>query len=204
MDKLNSTQVGGTHYQGYDYQPIELIEDLKLNFTEGCILKYAIRFRDKGGKDDLLKALDYVKRELIKYLDTPEEERKVKKVDPEAIANIVFFAIQDRVKDEDKDFIINVAKYLHAGMMTKVGEVIMDKVKELYTNEDGMPKKTLPSAPVEQLKQIKEAADHVLSEVQKREDEAKGNGFLEAAIANSENCSDMKLMLQIIRDTITL
>lgn len=128
----------------------------------------------------------------------------MKKVDPEAIANIVFFAIQDRVKDEDKDFIINVAKYLHAGMMTKVGEVIMDKIKELYLNEDGMPKKTLPSAPVEQLKQIKEAAEHVLSEVQKREDEAKGNGFLEAAIANSENCSDMKLMLQIIRDIITL
>lgn len=204
MDKQKSTQVGGTHYQGYDYQPIELIEDLKLNFTEGCILKYAIRFRDKGGKDDLLKALDYVKRELIKYLDTPEEERKVKKVNPEAIANIVFFAIQDRVKDEDKDFIINVAKYLHAGMMTKVGEVIMDKTKELYLNEDGMPKKTLPSAPVEQLKQIKEATDHVLSEVQKREDEAKGNGFLEVIIANNENCSDMKLMLQIIRDTITL
>lgn len=204
MDKLKPTQVGDTHYQGYDYQPIELIEDLKMNFTEGCILKYAIRFRDKGGKDDLLKALDYVKRELIKYLDTPEEERKVKKVDPEAIANIVFFAIQDRVKDEDKDFIINVARYLHAGMMTKVGEVIMDKVKELYLNEDGLPKKTLPSAPVEQLKQIKEAADHVLSEVQKREDEATGNGFLEVVIANNENCSDMKLMLQIIRDTITL
>lgn len=204
MDKLKSTQVGGTHYQGYDYQPIELIEDLKLNFTEGCILKYAIRFRDKGGKEDLLKALDYVKRELIKYLDTPEEERKVKKVDPEAIANIVFFAIQDRVKDEDKDFIINVARYLHAGMMTKVGEVIMDKIKELYLNEDGLPKKALPSAPVEQLKQIKEAADHVLSEVQRREDEAKGNGFLEVVIANNENCSDMKLMLQIIRDTITL
>lgn len=204
MDKLKSTQVGGTHYQGYDYQPLDLIENLNLSFAEGCILKYVIRFRDKGGKDDLLKALDYVKRELVKYLDTPEEKRQVKKVDPEAIANIVFFAIQDRVKDEDKDFIINVAKYLHAGMMTKVGEVIMDKTKELYLNEDGMPKKTLPSAPVEQLKQIKEAADHVLSEVQKREDESKGNGFLEAAIANSENCSDMKLMLEIIRDTITL
>lgn len=205
MDKLNSTQVGGTQYQGYDYQPIELIEDLKLNFTEGCILKYAIRFRDKGGKDDLLKALNYVKRELIKYLNTPKEERQeAKEINPLAIANIVCFTAQDRVIGEDKDFILNVAKYLHAGMMTKVGQVIMDKIKELYLNEDGMPKKTLPSAPAEQLKQIKEAADHVLSEVQKREDEAKGNGFLEAAIANSENCSDMKLMLQIIRDTITL
>lgn len=71
MDKLKPTQVGGDHYQGYDYQPIELIEDLKLNFTEGCILKYAIRFRDKGGKADLLKALDYVRRELEKLLEGP-------------------------------------------------------------------------------------------------------------------------------------
>lgn len=203
MDKLESTQVGGTHYQGYDYQPIELIEDLKLNFTEGCILKYAIRFRDKGGKDDLLKAVDYVKRELEKYLDTPEEERKVKKVDPEAIANIVFFAIQDRVKDEDKDFIIDVAKYLHAGLMTKVAETIMNKIKELYLNENGMPKKTLPSAPVEQLKQIKEAAEHVLKEVKEREESPKDN-FIDQVRAEHEGYMDMKLMLQIIRDTITL
>lgn len=203
MDKLESIQVGADHYKDYDYQPLDLIENLNLSFTEGCILKYAIRFRDKGGKDDLLKALDYVKRELVKYLDTPEEERQVKKVDPEAIANIVFFAIQDRVKDEDKDFIINVAKYLHAGMMTEVGEVIMDKIKELYLNEDGMPKKTLPSAPVEQLKQIKEAADHVLSEIKEREESPKDH-FIDQVRAEHEGYMDMKLMLQIIRDTITL
>lgn len=203
MDKLNSTQVGGTHYQGYDYQPIELIEDLKLNFTEGCILKYAIRFRDKGGKDDLLKALDYVKRELIKYLDTPEEERKVKKVDPEAIANIVFFATQDRVKDEDKDFIINVAKYLHAGMMTKVAETIMNKIKELYLNENGEPKCSTPSAPVEQLKNIKEAVEHVLNEVKELEDSPKHN-CIDRVRDEHEGYMNMKLMLQIIKDTIRL
>lgn len=194
---------GEAHYKGYDYQPLDLIENLNLSFAEGCILKYVIRFRDKGGKDDLFKALDYVRRELVKYLDTPEEERQVKKVDPEAIANIVYFTIQDRVKDEDKDFIINVAKYLHAGMMTKAGEVIMDKIKELYINEDGMPKETLPSAPVEQLKQIKEAADHVLSEIKEREESPKDH-FIDQVRAEHEGYMDMKLMLQIIRDTITL
>lgn len=204
MDKAKSMQVGGTHYQGYDYQPIELIEDLKLNFTEGCILKYVIRFRDKGGKNDLLKALNYVKRELIKYLNTPEEKRlEAKEINPIAIANIVCFTAQDRVIDEDKDFILNVAKYLHAGLMTKVGQVIMDKIKELYLNEDGMSKKTLPSAPVEQLKQIKEAAERVLKEVKEREESPKNN-FIDQIRAEHEGYMDMKLMLQIIKDTIRL
>ena len=204
MDKLKSTQIGGTHYQGYDYQPIELIEDLKLNFTEGCILKYAIRFRDKSGKDDLLKALNYVKRELIKYLNTPKDGRQEgKEIDPLAIANIVRFTTQDRVVGEDKDFIFNVAKYLHAGLMTKVSEVIMDKIKKIYLNENGMPKKTLLSAPVEQLKQIKEAAEHVLKEVKEREESPKDN-FIDQVRAEHEGYMDMKLMLQIIRDTITL
>lgn len=68
MDKLELIQVGGEHYKGYDYQPLDLIENLNLSFAEGCILKYVIRFRDKGGKEDLLKALDYTRRELEKGL----------------------------------------------------------------------------------------------------------------------------------------
>ena len=87
--------------------------------------------------------------------------------------------------------------------MIKVADAIMAMIKSIYGKELE-DKPAIPKDLKEWLKQIKEAADHVLSEVQKREDEAKGNGFLEVVIANNENCSDMKLMLQIIRDTITL
>lgn len=203
MDKLESIQVGGDHYKGYDYQPLDLIENLNLSFAEGWILKYVIRFRDKGGKDDLLKALDYVKRELEKYLDTPKEERKAKKVDPEAIANIVFFAIQDRVKDEDKDFILDVAKYLHAGMMNRVCEVIIDKLEKVYLSK-GDKESSMTSDYKTQLIQVKEAVDYVLSEVEKREDANKDGSVLKEMQANGENYRDMKLMLQIFRDNIKL
>lgn len=192
-------QVGGDHYQGYDYQPLELIEDLGLSFAEGNILKYAIRFRDKGGKEDLLKALDYAKRELLKPLEQEPEKRKV---DRKAIGFIVTFVSQDRINREDRDFILDVAKYLHAGMMTKVAEVIMGKIERLYIDKDGMPKKTLPSATVEQLKQIKEAADHVLKEVRAREESQKDD-LIDRVQAEHESYMDMNLMLQIIRDTIT-
>lgn len=202
MDKLESIQVGGDHYKGYDYQPLDLIENLNLSFAEGCILKYVIRFRDKGGKEDLLKALDYTRRELQKELKKDTKDRG-KQVDPRNIAEVIFFCAQDRIHREDKDFIFDIANYLHSGLIIKVADAIIAMVKSIYGKELE-DKPAIPKNPKEQLKQIKEAAEHVLNEVQKREDEAKGNGFLEVAIANSENCSDMKLMLQIIRDTITL
>ena len=202
MDKLEPIQVGGDHYKGYDYQPLDLIENLNLSFAEGCILKYVIRFRDKGGKEDLLKALDYTRRELQKELKKDPKDRG-KQVDPRNIAEVISFCAQDRIHREDKDFIFDIANYLHSGLMIKVADAIMAMIKSIYGKELE-DKPVVPKDPKKQLRQIKEAADHVLSEVQKREDESKGNGFLEAAIANSENCSDMKLMLEIIRDTIRL
>lgn len=201
MDKLKSTQVGGTHYQGYDYQPIELIEDLKLNFTEGCILKYAIRFRDKGGKEDLLKALDYVKRELIKLLEQKPEK---KEIDRKAIGFIVTFVSQDRINSEDRDFILDVAKYLHAGMITKVCDTILKKVESTYLDENGKPKKEGPSDPKTQLKQVHEAVKYVIGKVDKRENETKDKGVLEQMQANAESYRDMKLILEIFKDNIEL
>lgn len=201
MDKLKSTQVGGTHYQGYDYQPIELIEDLKLNFTEGCILKYAIRFRDKGGKDDLLKALDCVKRELIKLLKQKPEK---KEIDRKAIDFIVTFVSQDRINSEDRDFILDVAKCLHAGLMTEVCDTILKKVKSTYLDENGEFKKEGPSDPKTQLEQVHEAVKYVLEEVDKRETETKDKDVLEQMKANAESYRDMKLMLEIFKDNIEL
>ena len=201
MDKLKPTQVGGTHYQGYDYQPIELIEDLKLNFTEGCILKYAIRFRDKGGKEDLLKALDYVKRELIKLLEQKPEKKEINR---KVIDFIVTFVSQDRINSEDRDFILDVAKYLHAGMMTKVCDTILKKVESTYLDENGKLKKEGPSDPKMQLKQVHEAVRYVIGEVDKRENETKDKGVLEQMQANAESYRDMKLMLEIFKDNIEL
>lgn len=203
MDKLKSTQVGGTHYQGYDYQPIELIEDLKLNFTEGCILKYTIRFRDKGGKEDLLKALDYVRRELEKLLEVPEEKQVKKEIDRKAIGFIITFTAQDRINNEDRDFILDVAKYLHAGMINRVCEVIIDKLEKVYISR-GDKESSMTSDYKTQLIQVKEAVDYVLTEVKKREDANKDGSVLKEMQANSENYRDMKLMLEVFRDNIKL
>ena len=54
------TQVGGTHYKGKGIQPIEYIHANGLNFSEGSIVKYITRWRDKGGVKDLEKIKHYV------------------------------------------------------------------------------------------------------------------------------------------------
>jgi hypothetical protein len=52
-------QVGGDHYKKYAIQPTEYAEKNGLTFSEGCIVKYITRWRDKGGIDDLRKVIHY-------------------------------------------------------------------------------------------------------------------------------------------------
>lgn len=201
MDKAKSMQVGGTHYQGYGYQPIELIENLNLSFAEGCILKYVIRFRDKGGKEDLLKALDYTRRELQKDLKKDPKDRG-KQVDPHNITEVLLFCDQDRIHREDKDFIFDIANYLHSGLMLKVADAIIAMIKSIYGKKEEV-EPVVPRDPKKQLRQIKGAVEHVLKEVKEREESPKDN-FIDQVRAEHESYIDMKLMLEIIRDTITL
>lgn len=49
------TQVGGDHYKKLKIQPVEYIHANAIPFIEGCIIKYASRWRGKGGLADLEK-----------------------------------------------------------------------------------------------------------------------------------------------------
>jgi hypothetical protein len=50
-----NVQVGGSHYKKMAIQPVEYIHANNIPFIEGCIIKYASRWRDKGGIKDLEK-----------------------------------------------------------------------------------------------------------------------------------------------------
>lgn len=113
------------------------------------------------------------------------------------------FTAQDRVNDEDRDFILDVAKYLHAGLMNRVCEVIIDKLEKVYISR-GDKESSMTSDYKTQLIQVKEAVDYVLTEVKKREDANKSGSVLKEMQANSENYRDMKLMLEVFRDNIKL
>lgn len=54
-----SKQIGGGHYKSFAIQPIEFIQANNLGFCEGNIIKYACRYRAKGGIQDLEKVIHY-------------------------------------------------------------------------------------------------------------------------------------------------
>jgi len=51
------TQIGGGHYKTLAIQPMEYSMANKLDACQHTIIKYVTRFRDKGGIQDLEKAL---------------------------------------------------------------------------------------------------------------------------------------------------
>ena len=47
-ESATERQVGGKHYMRFKIQPIEFIMANKLNFIQGCIIKYICRFKTIG------------------------------------------------------------------------------------------------------------------------------------------------------------
>lgn len=60
--KANDRQVGGDHYKKKGIQPWEVIEENGMGFFDGNALKYLMRYKDKGGVDDLRKAIHYIEK----------------------------------------------------------------------------------------------------------------------------------------------
>jgi predicted RNase H-like nuclease len=68
MDNPLDKQIGGDHYKNFAIQPIEFIIKNKLNFSEGCIVKYICRYKQKGSAiDDLLKVIHYAELLINDY-----------------------------------------------------------------------------------------------------------------------------------------
>ena len=53
-------QCGGNHYKHYKIQPVEFCQLNRIPYCEANIIKYACRWKDKGGIKDLEKIKHYV------------------------------------------------------------------------------------------------------------------------------------------------
>ena len=67
-------QIGGSHYKDMAIQHSQFINNNKLLFAEGNAIKYICRHAQKGGKEDLKKAIHYI--EMIIERDYGEEKEK--------------------------------------------------------------------------------------------------------------------------------
>ena len=55
-----SDQVGGDHYRNKAIEPIRYIMENNLGYCEGNVIKYVTRHREKGGAQDIRRAIQYL------------------------------------------------------------------------------------------------------------------------------------------------
>ena len=77
MTKAIDTQVGGDHYKNLAIQPIQYAHANNLDFFQGAIVKYATRWKNKNGLQDLEKIIHitqmYIELEKAKSNPIPEK-----------------------------------------------------------------------------------------------------------------------------------
>ena len=66
-------QIGGDHYRSMVIQPSEFINKNNIPFAEGNAIKYLCRHKQKGQREDLLKAIHYCEMAIERdYSDNTE------------------------------------------------------------------------------------------------------------------------------------
>ena len=60
MKDAYKKQIGGDHYRSMKIQASEFINKNNLPFAEGNAIKYLCRHKQKGQREDLLKAIHYI------------------------------------------------------------------------------------------------------------------------------------------------
>lgn len=68
-----ATQIGGGHYKKMKIQVVEFAHANNIGYMEGSAIKYLCRWRDKGGIQDLQKAMHYI--DLLIELETASKDR---------------------------------------------------------------------------------------------------------------------------------
>ena len=70
FDKPPKEEPGSAHYRSLPVEPIEVTKHM--GFLDGNVVKYVMRFRTKGGLEDLNKAAQYL--EWLIEKEYPEDE----------------------------------------------------------------------------------------------------------------------------------
>lgn len=71
----NDVQIGGSHYNKRAIQPWDYIIANNIGYLEGTAIKYITRWKDKGGIQDIKKAIHFLEKLMEVYY---AEEQKAK------------------------------------------------------------------------------------------------------------------------------
>lgn len=72
----NDIQHGGKHYKKLKIQHWDYVEANGIPYLEACAIKYLTRWRDKGGIEDLRKAIHYIEKRIELETERMNNERE--------------------------------------------------------------------------------------------------------------------------------
>ena len=98
---VNEYQIGGSHYGNGDYQPWDFIIDSDMHYLFGCVFKYAVRWKDKGGLQDLRKAAHYLAKAEDEYVIYGKYDHHVKML----VINPSYYAFYNAIPKPERDII---------------------------------------------------------------------------------------------------
>lgn len=114
MSTANDRQEGGDHYKKREYQHWDFVCDTRMHYLLGCATKYASRWRDKNGIQDLQK--------MVHYLDKAEERGVVPPSSYKAWQLTKRFC--DQLEEGDRFMVLRIMSHEYDAAKTWAGEII--------------------------------------------------------------------------------
>lgn len=81
----NAKQFGGTHYKNMVIEPWDFISANEIPYLEGCAIKYLARWRNKGGIEDLRKAIHFIEKRIELEEAKGAGQRRARRADRRAL-----------------------------------------------------------------------------------------------------------------------
>lgn len=106
VSPINSYQIGGEHYGLKKFQHWDIVAMFNLDYFQGQVTKYVMRWRDKNGIEDLEKGAHYLAKYIAVEKDKLEKSRAAPDhtdlmISPEAIDAIDDFDLLDACDAQD-------------------------------------------------------------------------------------------------------
>ncbi len=81
-------QIGGSHYKSFAIEPWTFVQENNLNPFQANVIRYACRYKKKGGIQDLEKIIHYCEMEIdfMKKKKKKEEQELVSQGEVEELA----------------------------------------------------------------------------------------------------------------------
>lgn len=62
--KANDKQISGTHYKKLQPEPWDVVAAWDMDYFLGSAIKYLARWKEKGGVNDLKKAIHFIEKKI--------------------------------------------------------------------------------------------------------------------------------------------